>query len=155
MFIFCFGLTCSKNPTTIGQENVWLKLTSLPESGAEEFAFGQEGHIFAATWGNGMLISVDDGQTWTPHNEGLGHLFLEAVLIKSPDKIFVGLGAPGDNVEGVFISQDDGQSWSNTGLQRYGIVSMISTPSGQIFVGGGFSFFGSGALFRSDDNGKT
>jgi photosystem II stability/assembly factor-like uncharacterized protein len=105
-----------------GGVNLW---TSNGPSGAVVTALAidplQSDTLYAGTSGKGVFQSVDAGGTWRPTNEGLGDIYIEALLV-APDQRRVAtarstLFAASPN-HGVFASVDRGQTWTpmNSGL---------------------------------------
>ena len=72
--------------------------------------------VYAGTYGAGIYVSRDGGQTWTPSSQGLGKGTVGSIAIdpNDPNIVYAGLFDQG----GVFRSTDGGQSWeaANTGL---------------------------------------
>lgn len=64
-------------------------------------------HLYAATSGNGILVSWNGCQTWTGSNYGLGSLFVNAIAIdpNHPDMMYAGTDG------GAYVSFDGGKTW--------------------------------------------
>jgi len=83
--------------------------------------------VFAATWGNGVFRSTNKGRNWT--EIGLPGTYVQALAILGTN-LFAGTN------DGVFITTDNGISWSeiNNGLTNRGILTL--TVSGtNLFAG--------------------
>jgi Secretion system C-terminal sorting domain len=67
--------------------------------------------IFAGTDGGGVVLSIDNGTTWTAVNFGLTDLYLRALWV-SGSNLFAG------SSHGVYVSSNNGTSWTkaSTGL---------------------------------------
>jgi len=64
--------------------------------------------LYAGSWGNNLLRSLDSGQTWSPIHNGLETLSVHAFAQHParPDILFVG------TVEGIYKSKNGGASWA-------------------------------------------
>ncbi len=116
--------------------------------------------IFAGT-GSGLFKSTDNGNNWTPINNGFPKLYqwIHAITIAPINRclthptIFAGI-----NYKGVFRSIDDGQNWQsvNHGIHAHSIEFVGTSPNGN----GGTNLFadcliGTGGLFISTDKGLS
>lgn len=108
-------------------------------------------HVYAATT-NGVYKSADGATNWT-HCDNLGTRHIEALLVY-PGFLLAGEGFQGS---GIWISQDDGATWSgphNTGFNSANpyITALAQHPtrSNVIFAGDLYS-----GVYRSEDNGLT
>lgn len=74
-------------------------------------------------------------------------------LAISPD----GLIFAGTDGGGIFRSEDDGTTWTQTnqGLTHPYVSSLVIDPDGRIFAGTGSLSAGGSGVFRSDDRGET
>jgi len=79
--------------------------------------------IVISSPGNGLLISGDGCQSWLASNNGLGSLFVDAIVMdpNNPDTIYAGTDG------GAYISYDSGQTWGqvNDGLLGATVVYSI------------------------------
>jgi len=76
--------------------------------------------IFAGGWGQGVLVSTDNGATWATKNQGLTDLYVVG-LYAINDTVFAGIEGPtgnGDHPIVMFRSTDSGENWTpaNNGL---------------------------------------
>jgi len=111
--------------------------------------FAQSEKIYAGTYQQGVMISLDGGQTWTTKNttHGLGNNHVEA-LFASSGKLYVATSS------GLSISEDEGNTWTTrnaaNGLENDHLET-IFVSDGKIYIGtaeeGGFSI--------SSDGGRT
>ncbi|MFI5263166.1 MAG: T9SS type A sorting domain-containing protein [Candidatus Kapaibacterium sp.] len=103
--------------------------------------------LFAATNGDGVFLSIDNGENWS--NIGLSGQKVDAISVSDTNLLAVASGA-------VFFSSDYGKSWEarNNGLSQTTVLclSLIGT---NIFVGTSGEVTGptSRGIFRSNDNG--
>jgi len=76
--------------------------------------------IFAGTWGNGVYISTDNGESWIARNSGLNHLYIYCLEI-SDNNLFVGT-----KNGGIYYSSDLGSNWIqvNNGLTNLNVRSL-------------------------------
>jgi photosystem II stability/assembly factor-like uncharacterized protein len=131
--------------------------------------FAEDGTLFASTYGSGLIVSRDRGQSWTPENEGLWNSHLDPV-VPAPDyaeggTLFVG------NLRGVGRRPAAGGLWGEIPLFSGRKDACSNTPhggslsvrhyvraiglspsfveSGELIVGGE-----SGCLYRSGNGGS-
>ena len=76
----------------------------------------------------GVYKSADKGETWTAVNNGLKTLDVDSVQVNHKGVVFAGTD------DGVFISRNKGESWSQTSLDKEVEIIAID-PIGTIFVG--------------------
>jgi hypothetical protein len=119
----------------------WEK-TNAPESYIYCFARNRN-DLYAGTWGSGVLHSTDDGMNWTPMNNGLTYLNINALLITGSN-IFAGTNT------GIFLSPDKGSSWTKLNNSLYD-VNAFAKIGNIIFAG---TYHGNG-VYYSTDNGTT
>lgn len=91
--------------------------------------------VLLGTWGDGILKSTDAGEIWSPANNGLANLHVNALAFDSQhsDVVYAGTDS------GVFLSQNGGDSWTavNEGFGRNLIIYSIAvdpSDSAQVFV---------------------
>src|SRR3989339_517265 len=86
--------------------------------------------IFAGTWGEGVFLSTDNGNSWTTKNNGLTNLIVNCIAI-TDDKIFIGIWEGG-----VFLSTDNGENWiaRNNGIEILEVLSLAINDN-KIFAG--------------------
>ena len=109
--------------------------------------------------GPGVLVSDDDGQSWSPSNEGLPDFAtVTAVTVDPLDSrnVYVGVvtrpGPSAPTGQGVFKSTDAGETWSATGLTSTHIDQIaIDTSDPQQILATAMGV----ALSRSEDGGAT
>jgi photosystem II stability/assembly factor-like uncharacterized protein len=100
--------------------------------------------IFAGTAGSGVFRSTDQGNSWTPENDGLTNLEVYAFAANGAD-IYAG------TKKGVFISSTNGSTWSpiNAGIEGQSINALCVSNS-SVFAG----TWGNG-IFRSMNKGVS
>jgi photosystem II stability/assembly factor-like uncharacterized protein len=112
---------------SLSSNNVQVQINSL---------IANDSNVFAGTSSNGVLISSDNGKTWTPTNTGLpdsslgGRSILSFAI--SGNTIFAGT-----NGNGIFFSTNNGKSWTafNSGLPSNINVQSMTLSGGNIFAG--------------------
>jgi hypothetical protein len=105
-------------------------------------------NLIAGSYGECVYISANAGVSWNQYCNGLTSTTAFS-LTSNGNNIYAGTGA------GIFVSSDNGISWSSlglVGLKDYYIWSMAF--KGSTMFAGGFSFtHNSGYCFRSTNNG--
>lgn len=89
------GKTWTRNGSGLSCKDVW------------SLTVNNNGHVFAATNGGGVFRSADKGVNWVQVNSGLASKNVGSVAICPNGNVFVGTTA------GVFVSYNDGETWSN------------------------------------------
>jgi hypothetical protein len=108
-------------------------------------------NLFAGTRSMGIFISADNGNTWSPINNGLVTLGVGSILLNGLDIFIINTGSGG-----VFKSSNNGASW--TGCNN-GITSQpasIISSSNSLFVsynGGVYKSTNNGASWFTSNNG--
>ena len=103
--------------------------------------------------GEGILKSLDGGETWAHVNNGLENLFVGSLFMhpENPDILIAGThNNQYPQGAGVYITMDGGQNWEQT-LSNIGIESVEFSISNTNVVYAG----GDHAVFRSEDGGLT
>ncbi len=119
--------------------------TNIPQIGAVAIA-GQ--NVYAANWGDwthsndGLYLSTDNGENWTQINDSLKNL---SSLAANGTYIIAGRYVPPIPITdtvltppgGVFLSTDNGQTWSTfgNGLPKYPQVYSVAIHNKSIFTG--------------------
>jgi hypothetical protein len=106
--------------------------------------------LFAGTYGKGVLLSADNGNTWTEVNNGL------------PSLNVISLAAIGTNLfagtrdAGVFKSSNNGNSWIsvNNGLNNIYISSLVAHGT-NLFAASVTRSPNTGGVYLSQNNGDT
>ncbi|MBN1633090.1 MAG: T9SS type A sorting domain-containing protein [Ignavibacteria bacterium] len=97
-------------------------------------------NIFAGTYGSGVYLSTNNGQTWTQTTMNNKDVYSLAI---SGNNIFAGTG------NGVYMSTNDGQSWTQTTLNNQSIPS-LAISGNNIFAG--TEYYGA---YLSTNNGQN
>jgi photosystem II stability/assembly factor-like uncharacterized protein len=94
-------------------------------SGSVRAVFKSGSLIFAGSYGNGIYVSSDNGNSWTAANSGLTNLNILS-LTGNDSKIIAGTEAGG-----VFVSIDHGLNWipANEGFSQTNIPSLMVSDS--------------------------
>jgi WD40 repeat protein/tRNA A-37 threonylcarbamoyl transferase component Bud32 len=110
--------------------------------------------IFAGTFGAGIYVSRDGGQTWTPSNKGLGKGTVGGIVVDPNDSSIV-YAAPHQQ-GGVYKSTDGGQTWAtvNLGIDLGsggdGLIYFDPSDSSRLYYSSG-----SNGLYHSSNGGET
>src|ERR1035437_3456899 len=89
----------------------------------------QGNNIFAGTWGGGVYLSSNNGSSWTPVNNGLpANTFVRTLAIQG-NNIYAGEIYAGTDYGqtwglGVYVSSNNGSSWTTIGLSDYVVYSL-------------------------------
>ena len=97
-------------------------------------------HLLLATRGDGVLVSQDGCDSWFPSNEGLGNLFVSALVMNTDDPDVLYAGTDG----GAYASFDGGDTWGeiNDGLLGATVVySIVVDPQGQAYAATPYGVF--------------
>jgi photosystem II stability/assembly factor-like uncharacterized protein len=113
-------------------------------------------HVLAGTYGSGIYLSSDGGQTWTPANTGLGAGLVASLAIdpQDPNIVYAGMAYQG----GVYKSTDGGQTWQsvNTGIDLNnawnwtGVVAVDANDPRRVYYTGAYN-----GLWLSTDAGAS
>ena len=103
----------------------------------------KNGVAYTGTGSNGMMISRDNGNSWTSPR-GLDNEYFSSFGESSQGRVFAGASA---YTEGIYYSDDNGHSWSHINPFPYSGVYDFVTKSDSIYAGT------SGGIYKSDDNG--
>lgn len=121
----------------------WHPLSGI-YGGRVDYFCRNTNYIFAASWGNGVFRSSDNGSTWEEVNTGITSYYVNAISA-SDQVLLVGTGS------GLFRSTDDGASWNNVnnGLSSTSDVISISILNNNL------AFLGIelGGIYKSTNNG--
>jgi photosystem II stability/assembly factor-like uncharacterized protein len=110
--------------------------------------------IFLGTEDNGVLISVDGGESYDASNAGFINRQVRAVLADKSERGRIYAGVIFDHVNGgLFVSEDGGVTWrqSMSGMGVRDVYSLYQSDSNPSTVYAGTNQ----GLFRSDDHGRT
>ena len=126
--------------------------------------------IYMGTASGGIYLSEDQGTTWTPIFDEAQSLSIGDIAIhkKIPSIMYVGTGesnAGGGSLaydgNGVYRSNDSGQSWTHQGLENAGSIGRVITDpnsSRTVYVGAMGSLFENSSergVYKSTDSGET
>lgn len=124
--------------------------------------------IYAGATNGGVFKTTDGGGTWNPIFDDQPYLSIGAITIDPEDEAIVYVGTGDRNFtgssflgNGVYKSEDGGETWDNIGLEETGVVSKIiidPTDSDRIFastLGNPHVKTSQRGIYRSDDAGST
>ena len=135
------GLYCSDNS---GES--WKKLSEL-----EMLTFTMIGDYLLTGdgYGVGVLISSNEGKTWTPRNNGFIDSYSNSLWVSSLASYNGNLFAT--TPQGLFISTDTAATWSIVNLRTVEttVYSIVSSNNGTLYAGTEAGFF------RSTNKGET
>lgn len=99
--------------------------------GVIDMLVGEEGNIYAATAGFGVYRSTDNGNSWSPINNGLESLSISSLAMNDSGDLFLGNSWPG----GVYRSMDKGENWEPFGLADTAVLSLAMLQDGYLLAG--------------------
>lgn len=141
--------------TSDGKPDTWRQVTSANlVINAISIHPSQPDRVFLGTQDNGVLISLDGGETYEASNAGFINRKVPAVLAdgKQPGRIYAGVLFDGLN-GGLFISEDGGITWQQSvnGMGVRDVYSLYQSPTRPETIYAGTNH----GVFRSDDNGRN
>lgn len=122
-------------------------------------AVNSKGHLFAGTKLRGIYRSLDKGKNWQRINKGIVNYLSEkitipVIVITPKDYILISVIPDSRNSKsGVFLSVNNGDSWTNSGLGSQKVNRLVMTADGDIFAGTEDPETEGGAIFHSPDQG--
>ena len=132
---------------TYSQTDYWHLVDSPNFSSATSIAINPQGYVFVGTFAGQILLSKDDGNTWSlVGDSGFANTGVQSLIVDQKGNLVVGTGA------GIFVSMDDGYHWvqANSGLNSsYEVVYALAVDSSYILASTG------GGLFRSSNEGES
>jgi ligand-binding sensor domain-containing protein len=144
-----------------GNGGISWKQTGLGGMLVRSLVRSKSGSIFAGTFGTGLFRSRDRGLTW--QETTIPERTVYVLTVNAQGHIFAGTGptflsqgpsgtqATGhiSSSQGVYLSTDDGDTWSPIGLRTMNIYGLVVDKGNSIFAG-----TWEHGLYRSDDNGS-
>jgi len=115
----------SSNPTNIS----WSQTSKPPSRSIEALLNDQNGRIFAATEGSGILFSSDNGVSWDFLNTGLLDTAVYSLCADSLGNVYAGTAD-----RGLFFLPAGEQVWTQVPLVDSTFWEVQTSPSGDIFA---------------------
>lgn len=106
-------------------QSKWAKAFGL-EGGSITGLVANGSNLFAATNGGGVYLSVNQGQSWVPVNNGLGDLYVSA-LVQNGGRLFAATG------NGIFTSDNNGQTWQFSALAGV-LTRNLAAADGRVYA---------------------
>lgn len=131
----------------ISQDFFGATLGPTGRNDIQSIAFNGQDDIFAGTFGNGVLVSTNNGISWEARNTGLNCLHVKVVY-----PVQNGAMLAGTYGGGIYISTNGGVSWleKNNGLTNLFVKALTIGKTGHIYAG----TYG-GGVFVSTNNGNN
>jgi hypothetical protein len=134
--------------TLCGQNYAQWQRTNLPSSVKVNTVAIRDSSIFAGTNGDGIYVSIDNGENWNSVNEGLQSKVIHTILING-NSIFAGTET------GASISTNNGMTWDpiDSGLSDLSVWSFAVSniiPGDTIIFAGTWS-----GVYSSTNNGTN
>ncbi len=117
-----------------------------------DFAWNTNNEVFAAS-ANGLLMSKDNGASWTNVSGSLPSNNILCITISSNNNIYIGTAN-----DGAFVSTNDGYSWNaiNVGLKDTVVNALTIGEDGYLYAGTEYGgIFKSNSIVDSTYLGKT
>ncbi len=111
--------------------NSWVQINSgLTVIDIRSLVIHSSGILFAGTYGEGVFLSTNNGDTWEA--TGLTSTYIRSLVVNSIGDIFAGTEG-----SGVFCSTDNGNTWSqtSTGLTSQYVYSLAINADDRLFAG--------------------
>ncbi len=126
-------------------QNYWQKTNGPASEPISSLIVNSNGDILAGTYGKGVFISKDNGNSW--QQTGLSNKWVNCMTISPDGIIFAGTDAAG-----IYRSTDNGSTWTsiNKNITWTWINSFAFNPKGYIYVG-----TYKGGLYYSTDYGDN
>ncbi len=89
----------------------------------QALASSEEGTLYAGTFGMGVFVSHDQGNTWKVMNEGLSDRFILSLVVDQEGTVYAGTVRGG-----IFRTREDRSTWEiiNQGLKRVEVKSLLA-----------------------------
>lgn len=141
--------------TADGKPDSWRQVTSAQlVINAIAVHPSQPDRVYLGTQDNGVVISLDGGETYEASNAGFVNRQVPTVLADSKERGRIYAGVIFDGVNGgLFVSEDGGISWrqSMNGMGVRDVYSLFQSPARPETIYAGTNH----GLFRSDDHGRN
>ncbi len=120
------------SPSRTPETNSWQQLKAPNGGIAMSLDTRQDGQIVAGTFGGGIFLSADQGQTWEPASKGLKDPDVFAVVVDPAGRTFAGTFGGG-----IYRTAPNATEWVavNEGLASLEIVALAVTPEGDLLAG--------------------
>ena len=134
--------------------DTWFKVSGfLTSTIIQDIVVTDNGDLFAASYGHGILYSNDGGQCWIRMNRNLGNLWTYAIEEGPDGTLWIGVWA--DGLGGVWRSVDGAKNWEFMGLGNIQIVSIAVDPTNADVIYAGANLNGQPSVYKSVDGGFT
>ena len=120
--------------TGLMNHNIWCLAVSPNGTGGT--------NLFAGTYGDGVFLSTNDGDSWNLVDNGLTDPDVRALVISGTNMFAWTFG------DGVVLSTNNGANWTQTGLHEW--VNALAISGTNIFAATDTS-----GIYRSTNNGGT
>ena len=126
--------------------------------------------LFAGSDDHGVFLTTNNGGIWTAVNTGLTNPYVSALAVSPADgpaggtNLFAGTGSPPGNPNGVFLSTNNGTSWTSVlisaDVQSFAVRlaaggAGATTVFAGTFGGGVYLFTNNGSSWRRVNTGLT
>jgi len=148
--LYFFITTLLFSQMAMGQWTAIPQLISGTDTAANLYCFKGYGNVLFACTNKGLFSSTNDGDTWTNltfTKAVVGNLPIRAVYTDGAGKIYAGSDST------VYISTNNGSSWSATGMPMVDRINDIEAVGDTIMVSWGS--FTNGGIYYSVNNMTT
>jgi len=143
---------------SFSQRNFWEQ-AGLSNQIVTSLLVDTSGTIFAGTQSTGLYRSTNYGNSWIQINNGITDTSISCITKSSNGLLFVGTGnAIHNSGSGIFISNDNGETWNSTTLGDGYVYSLVSKNTKLLFAGTSIGFFvstNSGVNWSERDSGLS
>jgi photosystem II stability/assembly factor-like uncharacterized protein len=125
----------------------WIKVSSgLPDKLVKVIRFSSAGSAFVGLNGKGIFRTTDDGQNWIESNNGLTNKNILDIFVSRDGKLYAGTWFYGS----VFVSTDNGASWTDMKLDNKDVHAIVAAKDGSVLAGTEYN-----GLYKTSDNGNS
>jgi hypothetical protein len=126
-----------------------LRNDGLPTRSLTAVTFASSGVGLVGSFGSGVFRSTDEGASWIHALDGLESRTVNAILETSSGDLLAA------TMNDVYRSDDNGLSWSPSGLAGERVKDLASSADGTLYAVAEVQFGTSTHVFRSVDEGET
>lgn len=123
----------------------WSTLYSVDTIDIRDIAKSMDNDLFLAT-NTGIIVSTDDGETWTRLETGIACNYLSTITINNTGTIFTG----SESCDSIYISENNGDTWDPIPIE-FDLLNIVINSEDHLLA----SYTEGIDMYRSVDNGRT